>query len=116
MRIQILAITASVFFILLVLSLIRKRKLREEYALIWFVGGALLILFALWRNLLDMLADLVGVFYAPTILLLVGLFVGAISLLHFSVVISRHSDENKSLAQELALLKERLRQLEDRPV
>ncbi len=60
-------------------------------------------------------AELVGVAYPPSALFMVaGLFV-LVVLLHFSTVLSRLSEQNKTLAQQLALLEQRLRDRESRP-
>lgn len=109
--IHILSVVASIFVIILIVSLIRQRKLREEYSIVWLVGSVVLLVFAVWRDLLDVIADLVGVYYAPAILLLVGIFFAALIFLHFTVVISRQTDEAKTMAQEIAMLKERLDRL-----
>ena len=110
--IQIISILASVIIIVLILSLIRQRRLREEYSIMWLVGSLVLILFSIWRGLLDIIANLVGVVYAPAILLLIGIFFGVVMFLHFTVVLSKHADRNKSLTQELALLRNRIEELE----
>lgn len=110
-RIHILAIAVSIFVIVLILSLIRRRKLREEYSMVWLLGSVVLLLFAVWRDLLDVIAAVVGVYYAPAILLLVGILFGGLIYLHFTVVISRQADQTKNMAQEIALLKERLDRL-----
>jgi hypothetical protein len=110
--IQIISILASIFIIVFILSLIRQRKLREEYSIMWLVGSLALILFSIWRGLLDIIANLVGVVYAPAILLLIGIFFGVVMFLHFTVVLSKQADRNKSLTQELALLRNRIEELE----
>lgn len=110
--IQIISIAVSVLIIFFILSLIRKRRLREEYSIMWLVGSFVLILFSVWRGLLDIIADFVGVIYAPAILLLIGIFFGTLMFLHFTVVLSKQADENKSLAQEVALLRNRVEELE----
>ncbi len=110
--IQIISILASIFIIVFILSLIRQRKLREEYSIMWLVGSLVLILFSIWRGLLDIIANLVGVVYAPAILLLIGIFFGVVMFLHFTVVLSKQADRNKSLTQELALLRNRIEELE----
>ncbi|UCD17585.1 MAG: DUF2304 domain-containing protein [Candidatus Zixiibacteriota bacterium] len=110
-RIQILAITASILVILLVIFLVRQRKLREEYCIIWIIGSLSLIVFSIWRGLLDIIGNLVGVYYAPAFLLLVGIMFGALGFLHLMVVISTHTDQNKNMAQEIALLKGKLEEL-----
>ena len=113
-RIQILAFVTSILLIIFIVSLIRQRKLREEYSIMWLVGSAALIIFSVWRGLLDIIAGAVGVFYAPAILLLVIIFFGSLIFLHLTVVISRQTDQNKVMAQEIALLKDKVRGLETR--
>ena len=110
--IQIISILASVIIIVLILSLIRQRRLREEYSIMWLVGSLVLILFSVWRGLLDIIAEMVGVVYAPAMLLLIGIFFGVVMFLHFTVVLSKQADRNKSLTQELALLRNRIEELE----
>lgn len=110
-RIQILAITVSLLVMILVVSLIRRRRLREEYSLVWLVGSLVLLLFSVWRDLLDIIAGFVGVHYAPAVLLLVAILFGGMGFLHFSVVISTQAEQNKNMAQELALLKVKVERL-----
>jgi hypothetical protein len=110
--IQIISILASVTIIIIVLSLIRQRRLREEYSILWLLGSLILIVFSVWRSLLDIIADLVGVVYAPAILLLIGIFFGVVMFLHFTVVLSKQADRNKSLAQEVALLRDKIEKLQ----
>ena len=87
-----------------VIDLIRRRKLHERYALLWIVTGLVMLVLAVWRGALYGLADAAGVAYPPSALYMVaGLFV-LIVLLHYSTVLSRLSEQNKTLAQRLALL------------
>lgn len=110
-RIEILAFAGSVALILFILHLIRRRKLREEYSILWLAGCLVLIVLSLWRELLDIVADALDIYYAPAILLLVGILFGGFMFLHFTIVISRQADINRSLAQEIALLKLKLETL-----
>jgi hypothetical protein len=73
-----------------------------------------MLVLAIWRQALDGFADLVGVAYPPSALFMVaGLFVFVV-LLHYSTVLSRLSDQNKTLAQKIALLEQRLRENDER--
>ena len=110
-RIHILSIIASILVIMLIIYLVRKRKLREEYSIMWLIGSVVLIVFSIWRRLLDIIAGFVGVYYAPAVLLLVGIFFGVLIFLHFTVVISKQADQNKTMAQEIALIQARLEEL-----
>ena len=112
-RIQIIAVTASVLVVLLVVHLIRRKQLRFEYSVVWLLGSAVLILFALWRDLLDIIAGFLGIYYAPIVLLLITIFVAMLGFLHFSVAMSRQVEDNKRLVQEIALLRHRLEQMSE---
>ncbi len=110
--IQIISILVCILIIALVLSLIRQRRLREEHSIMWLVGSLVLILFSVWRGLLDIIAAAVGVNYPPSILLLIGIFFAVVMFLHFTVLLSKQADVNKTLAQEVALLRNRIEEIE----
>jgi len=114
-RIQIVAIAVSILLMIVIFELIRRKKLREKYSLIWFSASLVMILFSLWRDLLDRVALLLGVAYAPALLFLVAMFFGMILLIHFSIVISELTEKNKTLAQEIALLKAAIKSPENPP-
>ena len=111
-RIQIIAVLGSVAIILLVFQLIRQRKLREEYALLWFGASVALIVVSLWRGGLEMAARFVGVAYPPSVLFLGVMVLGFFLAMHYSISLSRLAEQNKRLAQELALLRQRLDDLD----
>jgi len=107
---QLLAIAASAGLLLVVLELVRRRRFLERYALVWMGCALVLLALAAWRPGLELVAAVLGIAYPPTALFLVaGGFVGLL-LLHFSIAVSRLTDQTKVLAQRLALLEERQRQ------
>ena len=107
-EIQVLSVIASLAAMASVFLLIRTRRLREEYAILWFLASLVLIAVSLWRGSLDLAARLLGVAYPPSVLLLAALGLGFVVALHFSVSLSRLADQNTRLAQEVALLRFRL--------
>jgi hypothetical protein len=110
-RIQILAIIVSMLFLAYISYLIIKGKLREEYAIAWIICTVLLIVFSFWRNGLEVMSHLFGVYEAPNLVFTAAIFVILIYLLHLSVVNSKLHANNKKLAQEIALLKEKMNTL-----
>lgn len=108
LRIQIVSVIASLIITFFVFELIRKRRLMEKYSLWWFASAIVLLVFSFWRDLLEKLAALLGVEYAPSVLLIVIIFCGFAISLHFTMVISKLTEQNKILAQEVALLKNEL--------
>lgn len=112
LHIQTVAVIASLSLLLVVLELVRRRRLMERYALLWLLCGLVLTGLGVWRGLLEDLAARVGIYYAPSALFLVALGFVLLLLLHFSVAISRLSDQAKVLAQRLAMLEQRIREAE----
>src|ERR687887_543398 len=111
LKVSIAASVASVFLLLVVFELIRSRRLRERYALLWLLTGAVLLALSAWRGGLNTIARWVGVeTYPPAILGAVGALFILVVLLHYSTVISKLADQNVILAQRLALLEQRLRE------
>jgi hypothetical protein len=105
-RIQIITIIVNLLFLLYIARQIVKGKLREEYAFVWLACTLVLLLFSFWRNGLEVVADMLGVFEAPNLVFTGAIFAILIYLLHLSVVASRLQTQNKKLAQELALLRQ----------
>lgn len=104
-KVQYFAVTASICIILFVLELIRRKKIKEEYSLLWLFLGIVFLIFSIWREGLDYFSKLIGIYYPPAtlfLLLLVGVFA---ILIHFSIVISKLTEKNKLLTQELGIYK-----------
>lgn len=104
-RSVILGIGASLAALLFVLELVRQRRLREDYSLLWLATAFVMLILSAWRDLLHGLSELVGIFYPPNLLFVVALIFVLFILLHFSTVITRLAQENKEIAQQLALLR-----------
>jgi hypothetical protein len=110
--IQILAIVASALLLLGVLELVRRRAFLERYALLWLFSALILLALSVWKGALEQVADLVDIAYPPNALFLIAFGFVLVLLLHFSVAVSRLSDQTKVLTQRLALLEQRLREAE----
>lgn len=106
--IQIASIVGSLLILGLVFQLVRRRRLRERYALLWFATAGALLLFSIWQNLIDILAGWFGVYYAPALLFLVFLVFMSLIALHLTVVVSSLEERTRRLTQDLALLREEL--------
>jgi hypothetical protein len=114
--VSIAASVASILLILVVLELIRSRRLRERYALLWLATGLVLLVLSAWRGGLNTIAGWFGVTgYPPAVLFAVATLFIFLVLLHYSTVISKLTDENVELAQRVALLEERVGRLQEEP-
>jgi hypothetical protein len=108
---EVIAVVSSLSIIAAVVLLIRGGRLLERYAILWLVASGVLLVFSIWRSLLDTVADALGFYYAPSFLFLAGFVFLLLILLHFSVVISSLSNKNKSLARHIGMLKREVEEL-----
>ncbi len=115
LRVSIAASVASVLLLLVVLELIRGRRLKERYALLWLATGVVLLVLSAWRDGLNTIAGWFGIgTYPPAILFAAATLFVVVVLLHYSTVLSKLTDENVLLAQRFALLEERVRRGESK--
>lgn len=113
-RIQIVSIVASGLMLVVILELVRRRRLLERYALLWLFSALVLLTLAIWRGFLEDIARVMGVAYPPNALFFIAFGFVLVLLLHFSLAVSRLTDQTKVLAQQLALMEERQRRVERR--
>lgn len=111
-RIDLVAIVASAILLGYIVESVRRRRLREEYSILWLATAAVLLLLALIRPALDILARALGIISPVNALFVVGFAFTTIILLHFSTVVSRLARENRELAQRYALLVHQLEEKE----
>ena len=112
-RASIAGAIASLILILVVVELVRGRRLKERYALLWLATGIVLLVLSLWRGGLNTIAGWLGVTsYPPAILFAAAIMFVIAVLLHYSTVLSKLTDDNVLLAQEVALLRTRIDALE----
>jgi hypothetical protein len=109
---RVVVIAIAVLVLVVVVELVRRRRLMERYALVWLLAAAGLFVLGVWQGLLTHLATDVGIRSAPNALFALGFAFVIALLLSMTLVISRLSEETKQLAQRLALLNDRLRELE----
>lgn len=103
-RIQVFSIIGSILLLLVIFKLIKRKKLKEEYSLLWIALGLGFLLFAFFESGLNLLASILGIYYPPAALLLILIGAAFCILIQFSIVISRLTESNKNLIQEVGIL------------
>jgi hypothetical protein len=108
-RVQVVALAVSLALLLVVLELVRRRKLAEEYSLLWIVCSLTLVGVAVRRDLLDRAAAWLGVYYPPMVLLMLLIVMVFVASLYFSVIVSRQRQQIERLIEETAILSAEVR-------
>lgn len=106
--ITVFSISSAVLFCFLVLFLVYKGKLKEQYAILWIVLSGGILYFSIFRDSLEDLAQLFGVFYAPSLLFVFAFLIMLLLLIQLSVVVSNLKENIKKMTQEIGLLKNKL--------
>lgn len=105
---KIFAVIASVAIFIFVIELLRRRKLKEEYSWLWVLTGVTMIVLVLWYDLLVFITRLIGAVTPTTTLFIFSILFLLVISIHYSVIISKLTNQVKDLAQEIAILKSEL--------
>lgn len=111
-RIQVFSIIGSLLLFVFILKLVKRKKLKEEYSLLWLAFGSIFILLSIFKPLLEIVASIIGIVYAPAALLLMLVISVFFILIQFSIVISKLAEGNKNLTQEVGILKAEIKKLQ----
>ena len=109
---KMLITTASLLVLVTIVGLVRHRRLDEKYACLWLAAGVVMLLAPLATPVIDRLSTMLGFYYPPAFVLLLAFLGLCLINLQYSVVLSRLTKHNKQLAQQLALIDQRLREME----
>ena len=101
---RVFAITASIATLTVIIELVRRRKLKEEYSFLWIVTALSMLLLSSWYGVVEWLTALIGAVTVTTTLFLFALLFLLLISVHYSTVLSRLTQQVRRLTQELAIL------------
>lgn len=111
---RVIAGAASLLVMVFVIYLVKRRRLREEYSLLWLAACLAVFLTAACKGAIPFFARLLGIQHPAYSLFVVALFIGMVLAIHFTVVLSKLTAQNWRLTQEVGLLKAELEQAQSR--
>lgn len=106
-KIQVFALIISLTFLFFIFELIRRKMIKEAYAILWLFFALGFIVLSIWKSGLDYLAAVFGIYYPPAFLFLFLIIAIILILIQFSIVVSGQNEKIKRLTQEIGLLKEK---------
>ena len=111
-RTQVIGVVIIALALVLIMELVRRRRLRTGYSLLWLFTGLVVLVLAMWTGLVEYLTQFLGVRSPGSMLFAAGILFTLLLLLEHSLSLSTLWQDNKCLTQEVALLEWRIRQLE----
>ena len=112
MKVTLIAIIGSSLLLLVILELVRRKYLKERYALLWIATGSLFLLLSIWTDILYWISNLLGFTVPSNALFFFGLLFFLLIILSLSMITSRLADKNRILTQKVVLLEKRVADLE----
>ncbi|HUU58272.1 MAG TPA: DUF2304 domain-containing protein [Phycisphaerae bacterium] len=111
---RVVSLVFAALVVLTTLELIRRRKLREEYAMLWLGASLVLLVLAFFPRIPFWLQRTLRINYLTIIVLSCFLFLAMI-VMHFATVISRQAEQIRQLAERMAILRRELEEIGDSP-
>lgn len=111
-RLQWFAIIIGVVFLVMMIELIRKNRVTLKYALLWLFSGLVLLVLAIFPQVLNWISRLIGVYSPVNALFAILLCCGLVLMISFSVIVSGNKKAEVRLTQKISLLENRIRELE----
>jgi hypothetical protein len=108
MRLTVLTAIIAVLLLALIFELLRRRQLREKYAILWLAVGLIVLPLGFFPRLLDSVARAVGVVSGVSLVLFLGFMFLLVVCIHLSWEASRLEAETRTLAEEVALIRTQL--------
>ncbi len=101
----------SVFLLVWIFSLVRRRLLMEEYSFLWICIAGVFLVLSFFQPIMDKVAHALGIEYGPSALFLFLNVVTLFILIHISIQLSDYKSKKRILAQEIALLRDKVDEL-----
>ena len=102
-RQQVPALITAFFLLVIIVELVRRRKLREEYSWLWLATGFIIFLLVAWRGLLLFITHLMGIDAPTSTVFFFGIIFLILVNLYNAIKLSELTNQVKNLAQKMSL-------------
>lgn len=113
-RLQVLLLIAVIIYFLIILYLMQKGKIQTQYALVWLLSAVVLLVVAVFPQIIYCLSDLVGIELSTNFIFFIAAIFAILILLSLTVIVSKFTERLKRITQTQALLEKRVRNLEEK--
>lgn len=113
MRSTLFFLIVAIVILFFLFSLVRSRKLREKYVLLWMAVGLMVIVLTVYPPLLSWMTEISGISLASNLLFVLSILLLLGVTLHLTLEISRSEDHTRTLAENVAILNLQIKNLEE---
>lgn len=102
------SLSFSILFLIIIIIQVKNGRLLEKYSLFWIFFSFIMIIFSLSAGLMNFLSKLLHIYYAPSVLFLLGFLFIIMYCFHLTLIISKQTESIVKLTQEVAIIKNML--------
>lgn len=110
---RIFALVLITIYFVVIIRLLKKKKFALKYSLLWFLAGLLMLIVVIWPNVLVWGANLLGIEVASNGLFAMCILLEIMIMISITSVISDFANRMTSMIQNMALMENRIRMLEE---
>ena len=111
---RVILLTGVLLYLLLIVILMRKGRMSLKYSLLWFFSGVVLLICAMFPQVIRFFTRLIGVYSDVNAVFFVGVCFLLLIILSLTSIVSGQSERIRILVQTQAMLEKRVRQLEEK--
>lgn len=111
---RIFALVLITIYFVVIIRLLKKKKFALKYSLLWFLAGLLMLIVVIWPNVLVWGANLLGIEVASNGLFAMCILLEIMIMISITSVISDFANRMTSMIQNMALMENRIRILEEK--
>ncbi|MCK4248571.1 MAG: DUF2304 domain-containing protein [Candidatus Omnitrophica bacterium] len=108
LRQKIISIVVALVVFIVIVELVRRKKLMEEFSWIWLLAGVIILLIAVWEKIFFLIANLTGIIAPSSIVFFFGIIFLILITLQLAMVLSKSRNDIKNLAQKISLYENEL--------
>ncbi|MCK4422496.1 MAG: DUF2304 domain-containing protein, partial [Candidatus Omnitrophica bacterium] len=105
---KIISIVVALVVFIVIVELVRRKKLMEEFSWIWLLAGVIILLIAVWEKIFFLIANLTGIIAPSSIVFFFGIIFLILITLQLAMVLSKSRNDIKNLAQKISLYENEL--------
>ncbi len=112
--ITLVAVIVGIFIIFWVTRATKNKQMNEIYALVWIIGGVGIIILGIQPHILNWFAELLGIFWPPSVLIFFLLVLVFLMLFNHSKTASTLTNQVTELTIQVSLLKSENEKLKEK--
>lgn len=112
-RLRVTLIISLLMYFLLIIRFLKNKMLNLKYTLLWLFAGVVMLIVALFPQMITVFTNLVGIITPSNALFSLIIFFVLLILMSLTAIVSMLKEQNKKLIQKIGMMEKRIREVEN---